>query len=579
MSGVLLFGLQLQCVHSQHINRQKNKTNKIIPFEGASNTTHRKRLKNLGKNLSDNFCESSNNILNSNSSELIGVTLKINDQLYYLCFKEDDSEKKLHAEAVVQQLDQHNISQSGYRSLARLEPNLPRENITSNVKKEITNLMNTEIPINPINVYSQTIVENDNNDNETEEHHDLDIELENEIINAQGQGGYRSIKKILTFVIKMLINQKVLDYSLDDKIHIRVSGDGRNVGKKIKHVMITFAIMNDRKTIFLPDHHYCLVLYSGIEKYEYLQKALLPLINELDDINKNGFTDSIGQKWRIITYFSSDWKFLSICLGINNATANHFCPWCLCSKSDHSKLELEWNVSKKMEIINSNYQAYPGHKYLPLFFMIPLTHWVPDELHLMLRITDRLWSLMLSETKYQSSDQIREQIKKEMIRIGVHFEFWQSTDSRSWNYTSLMGGDKLKVLKNYNLESVLPENRAIIIRQLWDDFDDLYTALQDPMTDPIVFKSQAKLWLTKFLTPSMGDPRKKNYIKGLYTNNDVTPYIHVLVHHMYEFMVIHHDYGIKAFTCSPVEKKNHIQISKYFRKTLKDGGREKKSYN
>ena len=126
------------------------------------------------------------------------------------------------------------------------------------------------------------------------------------------------------------------------------------------------------------------------------------------------------------------------------------------------------------------------------------------------------------------------------------------------------------------MESVLPENRAIIICQLWDDFDDLYTALQDPTTDPIVFKSQAKLWLTKFLTPSMGDPRKKNYIKGLYTNNDVTPYIHVLVHHMYEFMVIHHDYGIKAFTCSPVEKKKHIQISKYFRKTLKDGGREKK---
>nr|CAG8440954.1 3975_t:CDS:1 [Entrophospora candida] len=100
---------------------------------------------------------------------------------------------------------------------------------------------------------------------------------------------------------------------------------------------------------------------------------------------------------------------------------------------------------------------------------------------------------MLSETKYQSSDQIKEQIKKEMIRIGVHFEFWQSTDSRSWNYTSLMGGDKLKVLKNYNLESVLPENRAIIIYQLWDDFDELYTALQNLRTNPIVFKSQAKL--------------------------------------------------------------------------------------
>ncbi|CAJ0911941.1 7856_t:CDS:2, partial [Entrophospora sp. SA101] len=204
----------------------------------VKDSTHRSRLKVFGKNILDDFNESSDSILNSNSSELIGITLKINDQLYYLCFKEDDDGKKLYAEAVVQQLDQHNISQS--------------------------------------------------------------------------EGGYRSIKKILTFVIKMLINQKVLGYTLDDNVHIRISGDGRNV-----------------------DHHYSLVLYSGIEKYEYLQKALHQLIEELDDIDKNGFIDSIGQKWRITIYFSSDWKFLSICLGINNATANHFCPWCLCSKFDH----------------------------------------------------------------------------------------------------------------------------------------------------------------------------------------------------------------------------------------------------
>ena len=99
-----------------------------------------------------------------------------------------------------------------------------------------------------------------------------------------------------------------------------------------------------------------------------------------------------------------------------------------------------------------------------------------------------------------------------MFRIGVHFEFWKNIGSKSWNYTSLMGEDKLKVLKNYNLESILPENRATIIRQLWNDFCDLYTALLNPRTDPIAFKNQAKLWLTKFLTPSTGDPCKKGYM-------------------------------------------------------------------
>ncbi|CAJ0913498.1 3223_t:CDS:2, partial [Entrophospora sp. SA101] len=159
MSGVLLFG--------------------FLPFEEVKDTTHRSHLKVFGKNILDDFNESSDNILNSNSSELIGIALKINDQLYYLCFKEDDDGKKLYAEAVVQQLDQHNILQSEGR------------------------------------------------------------------------------------------------YTLDDNVHIRISGNGRNV-----------------------------VLYSGIEKYEYLQKALHQLIEELDDIDKNGFIDSIGQKWRITIYFS-----------------------------------------------------------------------------------------------------------------------------------------------------------------------------------------------------------------------------------------------------------------------------------
>ena len=40
-----------------------------------------------------------------------------------------------------------------------------------------------------------------------------------------------------------------------------------------------------------------------------------------------------------------------------------------------------------------------GHNSIPLFDMISLDHWIPDELHIMLRITDRLWTLVLHEIK------------------------------------------------------------------------------------------------------------------------------------------------------------------------------------
>ena len=49
--------------------------------------------------------------------------------------------------------------------------------------------------------------------------------------------------------------------------------------------------------------------------------------------------------------------------------------------------------------------------------------------------------------------------------------------------------------------------------------------------------------------------------------------MHVLVWHIWEFMEKHNKWGIKSFSCSPVEKKNHMQVSFFFRKTIKDGGK------
>jgi len=60
--------------------------------------------------------------------------------------------------------------------------------------------------------------------------------------------------------------------------------------------------------------------------------------------------------------------------------------------------------------------------------------------------------------------------------------------------------------------------------------------------------------------------------EGLYQPSDITPYIHVLVYHVPEFVKIHKEFGLSSFTCSAVEKKNHQQSTFFFRQTLKDGG-------
>jgi hypothetical protein len=147
------------------------------------------------------------------------------------------------------------------------------------------------------------------------------------------------------------------------------------------------------------------------------------------------------------------------------------------------------------------------------------------------------------------------------------------------NYIFIIGGDKEIVLESFNFEAVFDEERAPLINHLWRNFFHLYKDMKIPGTNPTQFSNQAKQWLDLFLTPSQGEPNTTTFKMGLYRPKDVTPYIHVLIHHLPEFMEQHQQFGLGAFSCAPVEKKNHDQVSAFFRKTMKDGGKgaERKS--
>jgi hypothetical protein len=398
-------------------------------------------------------------------------------------------------------------------------------------------------------------------------------EIIQEVVDTAGIGIYRSVKDILLYIIPQLKEERVLRSS-NPTIYLRISGDGRNVGRKIKHVMVTFMILNHEKYHHHADYHYTVILYPGIENYNTLNFILNPFLNELRSLKENGL-EVAGVLWDFELYFSADWKFLAICLGLNGPTSKHFCIWCMCSKDQHGDLSRNWHIEKTMERIAENYNEYNGHIHPPLFNMIPIDHIVFDELHVFLRITDRLWELMLSEIKERGlfNDLTRKVIMDEMQRLKVPFHFWENKESRNWEYTSLMGDDKKKVLRFFNLNLLFKPSRARLIRKLWNQFFQLYCDLRNKQTDPLQLKNKALDWITLFLTPSQGDPTdSRTFVQGLYMPSQVTPYIHALVYHGWELLQIHQRWGIKAFSCLAVEKKNHNQVSTFFRKTLKNGG-------
>ncbi|GES73501.1 hypothetical protein GLOIN_2v1484522 [Rhizophagus clarus] len=222
-------------------------------------------------------------------------------------------------------------------------------------------------------------------------------------------------KVFINNLMKQNINIKIIDITTtiavvdpDETPHIM----DKNIVETVIN-SVEFQEMEGISSVF--SCHYILILYPGSEEYNTLDITTRSLREELWQLKHQGLIDLI----------------------------------------------LQPTISKNMNKLRNNHTLYPGHQKKSLFDMIDLENYLVDELYIMLRITDRLWSLVIHKvTALGFFDIAYEVIIKEIQRIGVCFQFWQERDSNKWVYTSLIGQDKIKVLCNFNLKTILEPTRA-----------------------------------------------------------------------------------------------------------------------
>ncbi|GBB94189.1 hypothetical protein RclHR1_23050001 [Rhizophagus clarus] len=167
------------------------------------------------------------------------------------------------------------------------------------------------------------------------EAHIDDVDIINNVQQSISKDGRQNIIDILKYLIPSLIKKEVIHVT-NPKIHLRISGNGRNVRKKVKHVIVTFSILDDKDTLQQPDSHYTIALYPDIEKYEMLHTALEYLIMELRKLKEEGLID-------------------------NQANSKCFCPWSEISKEQRGNFSYEWTISKNMDQVCENFKFYKGY--------------------------------------------------------------------------------------------------------------------------------------------------------------------------------------------------------------------------
>ncbi|CAJ0863762.1 8564_t:CDS:2, partial [Entrophospora sp. SA101] len=233
-------------------------------------------------------------------------------------------------------------------------------------------------------------------------------------------GAYRSIIHILNIIIPLLKSSKTFNL-FNYTLKIKLSGDGHLVGKVQCQVILTFCLLNEK---------YCWSLFN----------------EELSNLKTNGYIDPENTYWNVEFFMSADWKFMQLVCGIKAPTAEYFC-----------------------------------YNYDCLLPLVDYKNWIPDELHLMLRISDILFESLLydlNRNPKKFEKEISNQIILEAKRIGISkFEFFDLKSSK-FKWTGLNDTQKLTFLENFQASKFYNDGKGIKIENLWKEFIRLYRLIR-----------------------------------------------------------------------------------------------------
>ena len=216
-------------------------------------------------------------------------------------------------------------------------------------------------------------------------------------------------------------------------------------------------------------------------------------------------------------------------------------------------------------------------------FNIELEHVILDELHLMMRVMDRLTENLITEVmdrdgqvdlskgKGEEKGIYLETLITTIKNLGISFSIWEKKNadgkgSGGYEWSSLIGSDKKKLMELLpsqlqEKDILYPETKDKVI-QLWSDFHELYKIISDYNTDAEQYldvSQKGKNFINLFC--SLAD-------KGInYGNARVTPYMHTLPYHMP--LVKKKFSTMKQFTGQGVEKNNDDAKRIFFQKSNK----------
>jgi hypothetical protein len=198
-----------------------------------------------------------------------------------------------------------------------------------------------------------------------------------------------------------------------------------------------------------------------------------------------------------------------------------------------------------------------GYKYVPIFDFIEFVKVIPDLMHLFNRVSGKLCNLFykkLSEHDGFKSSEYRDAFIK-FLKEDCHIRnpLSAKVDEDNEILRDFIGQEYWNVAKNVKFLFQIFKNLNKIneIMKVWTEFYEIYTLIKYDQVTAERMKELTLDWLGDFL--------------HVYSNEDVTPYIHMVVFHLHEIKELYSEFNltINEFNLEGLEKKNDIVTNQY----------------
>jgi hypothetical protein len=388
------------------------------------------------------------------------------------------------------------------------------------------------------------------------------------------------------------------EVGMGHSLMLRISGDGRQISKGRGSVIVSFTIIDDIGSNQDPSQVHTLGLYQGDEKEfwedstSYVKNFWTALNSEIDDLRRNGYVSIYDSDIILPVEFTiaSDWKFAAKLMGLVGPSGTQCCLWCEASKKKNE----EWvdgggvlrSHNRSRDYLDSNGYKLPS--YLPSILWSEL---VLDGLHCALRIGDRLEILLAKQLKrIYGSEKLSKYLTRycseviNKVKVGKYrFSVTKGISDTFSFYPSLHGYQRLNLLEAIDFTLIFSKKKALtarLINRLWHGFFTIYGLLtkltKSGTTKPCTTKTLSDAickWKNLFLYSDKRDDEKSLLEKGLkhmYDDDQITPYIHALVHHVVPLVEKYG--GLMRFSTQSLEYTNQIHTRYFHRKTSKQSG-------